>query len=108
MPGYLQGNERLNLINLLPGSRVEYVNDAPFWRYLTHLPGQGLHALADHTNGERSLRQLDLDTIGIDLDRGEVELTWRTTFSLAEPLKRVRLWRTPLPDPAQQGSAHVG
>lgn len=84
------------------------MNDAPFWRYLTQLPGQALHALADHTNGQRSRRQLDLDTIGIDLDRGEVSLTWRTHFRLAEGLKRVRVWRTPLNSPLAQGGAYVG
>lgn len=107
-PGHLQGDERLNLINCLPGSHEEKVNDSSFWRYLTRLPGQALHALADHADGQRSRRQLDLDTIGIDLDRGEVELTWRTHFTPAERLKRARIWRTSLNSPLAQGGAHVG
>ncbi|MCD1589109.1 hypothetical protein K7H09_24250, partial [Halomonas sp. IOP_14] len=66
-------------------------------------------ALTEHASGQRGNTLLALDTVGIDLDREDVTLTWRALFPLDDPLKQVRIRRTRLAATSSTGGArHVG
>ncbi|MCD1589131.1 hypothetical protein K7H09_24360, partial [Halomonas sp. IOP_14] len=66
-------------------------------------------ALTEHASGQRGNTPLALDSVVIDLDHEDVSLTWRALFPLDDPLKQVRIRRTPLAALSSTGGArHVG
>jgi len=108
-PDYLRGDELMILTNCLPNSRAIMVGDRQRFRHRTRLPGIALQALTDHASGQRGNTPLALDSVVIDLDREDVSLTWRALFPLDDPLKQVRIRRTPLAALSSTGGVrHVG
>ncbi|WIX32093.1 DUF2169 domain-containing protein [Salinicola sp. JS01] len=110
-PEYLRGDEVVILTNCLAGSQRVQIGTSRFYSHHTRLPGLALKALAEHADGDRTITPLALDTVGIDLDHGELTLTWRALFAPEEALRRVTLAATPLPSrqsPARDEARHAG
>lgn len=72
---YLNGDETLWLVGLLPTGRVSF-----------RLPGYDLKAILTHENDDKEMVPLRLDTVLIDLDRMRVTLRWGR---LIEPAARI-------------------
>lgn len=76
--GHLQGQERINLINLCapdaPYARAD-ANGNSVVRFT--LPLQSLYVLAATQDGKVSVHSMAIDTVVIDLDAAQVHLVWR-------------------------------
>lgn len=74
--GYVQGNETIELHNLTPEG------------YLTAtLPDYSLAMLVRYEDGEMRALPMMLDTIFLNPDKLEAQLTWRGIYSLEKPIR---------------------
>lgn len=88
-PGYMQGDETIELYNLTPNGYLK-----------TYLPNYELAILVRYEDGElRSLPML-LDTIYLDVDNLQANLTWRSLYSLE---KEIRVLEARIHIPQQGG-----
>lgn len=83
---HLAGDETLTLSGLLPEGRVSFA-----------LPSCRPFAVAVLNDGSRVLSQPVLDTVCVDLDRREVALTWRTSFTASNPVRHLVLGKEAAP-----------
>lgn len=75
-PGYLNGDELVQLDGLSPRGRLEF-----------HLPGYQVGTLFRYQDGSMAAAKLQLDTALIDLPEGRLHLTWRGNYSLEKPIR---------------------
>lgn len=102
--GYLRGDEPVTLTNALPNSRCVRTGDQVRYLHRTHLPGIGLTAQLEHLDGQQSEAPLALDTVEIDLDEGELSLTWRALILPRGSLQQIHLVQTALSSPSYNGA----
>ncbi|WP_162246554.1 MULTISPECIES: DUF2169 domain-containing protein [unclassified Duganella] len=97
---HLTGSEQFTLTNLGRESSVLGQADASGNRKLTFgLPQQSLFALGANEDGAVAVMPLSIDTVLIDMESEQVELTWRIAIVADGDFEEVRLMHAT--DPAQ-------
>lgn len=92
-PSLLRGDEAISLGNCVRQGTTLRGSD----RILsTRLPGMTVYAQADFGDDQIQLLDFVLDTVGIDLDRQEVTLTWHRLCMPQQTLKRAVIHGMPL------------
>lgn len=97
---HLTGNEQFTLTNLgRPGSALGQADASGNRRLKFGLPQQSLFALGANEEGAVAVMPLAIDTILIDMEAEQVELTWRLAIVADGAFEEVRLMHAT--DPAQ-------
>jgi hypothetical protein len=81
-PTYLQGNEPVVLAGLFPEGRLDF-----------ELPGCKPAVIVVRDDASQQISIPALDTVAVDLDRQQLSLTWRTSFSRRNPVRQATLVR---------------
>lgn len=96
---FLEGGEQFTLTNLCAADAPYARTDSQGNRVLAFtLPVQALFLLGVDTENKVGAMPLAIDTVVIDLDAGQVELTWRIAIQADGDFQEVRLLHANTPD----------
>ncbi|MDN3526198.1 DUF2169 domain-containing protein [Halomonas sabkhae] len=101
---YLRGDEWLTLTNAMANSCRVQVGEYVSYHHRARLPGIGLDAYLERPDGLPGKTSLALDTLEVDLDSGEVSLTWRALFLAQGAPRQIRLEQSALSSPRYSGA----
>lgn len=92
-PQWLAGDEPIALANGLREGTLNADGDR-MWR--SQLPGVAIYAHSEFESGRKEMTQFVLDTVGFDLDAGEITLTWHALYPPEDRLVSALIGGMPL------------